>query len=217
MAVAQPAERRIAPHGFCGLRQVRLARAGCPNRYFSPACRLLSLAPALAADSARPQTWPRPYAPAPDRRQSGGAARTRRWTSRPSQAESPSPPKLRRGRSALSTRERVWRAAPRTFAASVTLRPSGSRKFSRRLRPGCGGFIMAIGSIVHSSDGRSRGCRARARQRSSRGRIARQFRGGSGPGDHRSDRLPAEQGQRPCRVRWFRRRRIFREVQPPDS
>ena len=44
----------------------------------------------------------------------------------------------------FNTRERVWRATPRTSAASVTLRPRGSRQFSLMPRPGWGGFFIAM-------------------------------------------------------------------------
>src|ERR1039458_9638868 len=38
----------------------------------------------------------------------------------------------------------VWRATPSTLAASVTVKPSGSRKSWRTMRPGCGWFFMGI-------------------------------------------------------------------------
>src|ERR1039458_1216542 len=38
----------------------------------------------------------------------------------------------------------VWRATPSTLAASVTVKPNGSRKSWRTMRPGCGWFFMGI-------------------------------------------------------------------------
>jgi len=44
----------------------------------------------------------------------------------------------------LMTRDKVWRATPRTFAPSVTERFSGSRRASLIDRPGWGGFSSAF-------------------------------------------------------------------------
>ena len=38
----------------------------------------------------------------------------------------------------------MCRATPKTRAAPATLKPSGSRQFSRMLRPGCGGLLIAM-------------------------------------------------------------------------
>ena len=49
----------------------------------------------------------------------------------------------------FNTLESVWRATPKTFDASVTLKPSGSRQFPLMLRPGWDGFF--IGMVSNSS------------------------------------------------------------------
>src|SRR5208282_3332173 len=38
----------------------------------------------------------------------------------------------------------AWRVTPSTFAPAVTVRPSGSRQSCRTVRPGCGGFFIAM-------------------------------------------------------------------------
>src|SRR5216684_4488226 len=53
----------------------------------------------------------------------------------------------------LMTRDRVWRATPKTLAPSVTLRRRGSRQPSLMEWPGRGGFFMGMLSsllaVVH--------------------------------------------------------------------
>ena len=101
------------------------------------------------AGSVRPVSLSSPLracALAPGRRRSAGAARNPRWTIQPSQGEWPCRARSRRGHSIPA--KGCGGQRPETPAASVTLRPRGSRQFCLMPRPGWGGFFMAIVSSL---------------------------------------------------------------------
>ena len=56
----------------------------------------------------------------------------------------------------LTSFDRVWRATPRCFAASVTDKPRGCRHCRLTIAPGCGGFCMAMTSLPNDNRGSQR-------------------------------------------------------------